>query len=83
MIIFQKWILGKVGEKLILNRKFIVFDRKDYKIENNFSNDIKFINIDNSTSSSLVRQKIKDKGDFEKFILPEVASYINQEGLYK
>lgn len=83
MIIIPKWICGKVGKKLILNRKFIVFERKNYQLENKFSNNIKFINVNNNVSSSLVRQQIKDKCSIEKFVLPEVASYINQKGLYK
>ena len=80
---FSKIETWKDGKKLILNRKFIVFERKNYNIENNYPNNVKFIGVNNDTSSSLVRQKIKAKGNFEEFILPEVASYINQEGLYK
>ena len=80
---FCKIKTWKKGENLILNRKFIVFERKDYRKEDNFSNNVKFVSVCNNTSSTLVRQKIKANGNFEEFILPEVASYINQKGLYK
>ena len=53
----------------------------NYEVENNFSDNVKFINVNNNISSTLVRKKIK--GNFEKFVLPEVASYINQNELYK
>ena len=80
---FAKIETWKDGKSLIENRKFIVFERNDYDIENKFSDDIKFIKVNNDTSSSLVRQKIKTNGDLENLTLPEVARYISQEGLYK
>ena len=73
----------KDGKKLILNRKFIIFERKDYAKNDLYANNISFINVNNNISSSLVRNMIRSKADFQKFIMPEVASYIIKEGLYK
>ena len=55
----------------------------NYEFENKFSDNVNFINVNNNISSTLVRKQIKIKGNFEKFVLPEVASYINQNELYK
>ena len=80
---FAKIETWKDGKKLVDNRNFIVFERNDYDFQNRFSNNVKFVKVNNDTSSSLVRQKIKTKGNYEEMVLPEVASYINQKGLYK
>ena len=81
---FSKIETWKSNDKLILNRKFIIFQRENYNIQNELlKNNIKIIDVNNNTSSSLVRQKIKEKEDFNGLITKEVANYINQEELYK
>ena len=76
----EKW---KSKDKLILDRKFIVFQRENYILNNNISDNIKLINVNNNTSSSLVRQKIKSEENYEKFLSNEVVEYINHKGLYR
>lgn len=74
----------KDGENLLLNRKFIVLGRNNYHLQKTINNkNIYFIDLNNNTSSTLVRKKIKLKESFEKFIVPEVANYINHMELYK
>lgn len=80
---FSQMKTWKNGKELILNRKFIVFERKNYSKENINSNNVRFIHANNNTSSSLVRQRIKVKEQVDNLVLPEVASYIHQEGLYQ
>ena len=81
---FSRIDTWKSNEKLVLNRKFIIFQRENYNVKNNFSEtNVKFINVKNSTSSSLVRQKIKDKEDIENLLSESVKEYIDQKGLYQ
>lgn len=76
----DKW---KAKEKLVLNRNFIVFQRENYNLDENISDNIKLINVNNGTSSSLVRQKIKTKDNYRDFLSDKVVEYIDKEGLYK
>ena len=66
-----------------IKRKVIIFQRDNYVLNKNISNNIKLINVNNNTSSSLVRQKIKTKANYREFLSDEVIEYIDQEGLYK
>lgn len=62
---FSKIETWKDGKNLAINRKFIVFERKD------------------STSSTLVRKKIKANESVRELTMPEIESYISKQGLYK
>ena len=81
---FAKINTWKDGENLLFDRKVIVLGRNNYNLPNLLNNkNIYYIDLNNSTSSSLVRKKIKLNENFETYIVPEVANYINQRELYK
>lgn len=82
---------NEIDEKYKNDERFFIMGQDNYSNINKWKDPEKLVlnrnfivfERNDSTSSSLVRQKIKSKGEFKSFTLPEVAKYIDQQGLYK
>lgn len=80
-----------IDEEYAGDERFFIMGNDNFsKIETwkdgkNLVKDRKFIVFErnNSTSSTLVRKKIRANENVKELILPEIASYIDKKGLYK
>lgn len=67
----------KRSEKLLENRKYIVFKRDN--IETKEKNDnIQFLDIKQNISSTIARSKIKSGEELQSILLPSVIDYIKE-----
>ena len=67
----------KDSEKLIKNRKYIIFKRNNIKVKEENEN-IQFLDINQNISSTIARGKIKSGENLSKILLPSVIDYIIQ-----
>lgn len=75
----KKW---KDSEKLLDNRKYIVFKRNSLQEEISNKN-VQYFDIEQNISSTIARNKIKSGKDLTNVLENSVIDYINQNGLYK
>jgi nicotinate-nucleotide adenylyltransferase len=64
-------------EKLLENRKYIVFKRNNIK-EYSSNKNVQFFNVEQNISSTIVRNKIKNGEALDGFLQPSVINYINE-----
>ena len=67
----------KESEKLLKDRKYIIFKRDNIETKEKSKN-IHFFDIHQSISSTIARSKIKNKEDLKDVLHPVVIDYINQ-----
>ena len=80
---FSKINTWKDSEKLLNNRKYIVFAREEFNINNMDANQVKVLNVNKNISSSILRKKIETEEDIKNLTTSSVIKYIEQNGLYK
>lgn len=81
---FDRW---DRKDELVKNAIFLVFPRDPHELPAELPTGFELINYDHlitsNISSTIIRQRIKDKKSINGFVLPEVEEYIIKKGLYR
>jgi nicotinate-nucleotide adenylyltransferase len=75
----KKW---KSSEKLLENRKYIVFKRNSVETQI-LNKSVQYFDVDKNISSTMARNRIKSGKDLTGVLENSVIDYINKNGLYK
>lgn len=77
---FRKWYKN---EELVKEAKFLVFQRKGYRIPRNFKGKIKIIKkFSLEMSSTEIRKRAKEGKSISRLVPVEIKNYIIREGIY-
>ena len=81
---FERW---DRKDELVKRAKFLVFPRDPHEIPLSLPKGFEIIRYDNlittNISSTIIRQRIKEKKTIKGFVLPEVEQYVKKKRLYR